>query len=103
MGGGSAQRTHGQHCLSKQTLCRSDCRPLGAISGSSAEHHDHVEEKRSEGIFSQARAAGIEMDELGDRMKARKQEVLGEYRASGKPAPETRTFTGRTLDKGEPV
>ena len=43
------------------------------------------------------------MDELGDRMKARKQEVLGEYRASGKPAPETRTFTGRTLDKGEPV
>jgi len=33
MGGGSAQRTHGQHCLSKQTLCRSDCRPLGAMSG----------------------------------------------------------------------
>jgi len=28
MGGSSAQRTHGQHCLSEQTLCRRDCGPL---------------------------------------------------------------------------
>jgi hypothetical protein len=34
------------------------------------EHHVHEEEKRSEGIFSQARAAGLDMVELGDRMKA---------------------------------
>ena len=88
----------GVRCVSDGCPSRPRCHKR-----SSAEHHDHVEEKRSEGIFSQARAAGIEMDELGDRMKARKQEVLGEYRASGKPAPETRTFTGRTLDKGEPV
>jgi hemerythrin superfamily protein len=67
------------------------------------EHHVHEEEKRSDGIFSQARAAGIDMDELGNLMKARKKALLAEYKASGIPAPETRTFTGHTLEQGEPV
>ena len=67
------------------------------------EHHVHEEEKRSEGIFSQARAAGIDMDELGDRLMARKEAILAEYKTSGIPAPETRTFTGHTLEQGEPV
>jgi len=40
------------------------------------EHHVHEEEKRSEGIFSQARAAGIDMDELGERLMARKEAIL---------------------------
>jgi hemerythrin superfamily protein len=67
------------------------------------EHHVHEEEKRSDGIFSQARAAGLDMNELGDRMKARKDAVLAEYKTSGIPAPETRTFTGHALEQGEPV
>jgi hemerythrin superfamily protein len=67
------------------------------------EHHVHEEEKRSDGIFSQARAAGIDMDELGNRMKARKKALLAEYKTGGIPAPETRTFTGHTLEQGEPV
>jgi hemerythrin superfamily protein len=67
------------------------------------EHHVHEEEKRSEGIFSQARAAGIDMDELGDRLMARKEAILAEYKKSGIPAPETRTFTGHTLEQGELV
>ena len=67
------------------------------------EHHVHEEEKRSEGIFSQARAAGTDMDELGDRLIARKEAILAEYKTSGIPAPETRTFTGHTLEQGEPV
>jgi len=67
------------------------------------EHHVHEEERRSDGIFSQARAAGLDMDELGDRMKARKEAILAEYKTSGIPAPETRTFTGHTLEQGEPV
>jgi uncharacterized protein YjbJ (UPF0337 family)/hemerythrin superfamily protein len=67
------------------------------------EHHVHEEEKRSDGIFSQARSAGIDMDELGDLMKARKKALLAEYKTSGIPAPETRTFTGHTLEQGEPV
>ena len=67
------------------------------------EHHVHEEEKRSDGIFSKARAAGIDMDELGNLMKARKKALLAEYKTSGIPAPETRTFTGHTLEQGEPV
>jgi hypothetical protein len=43
------------------------------------------------------------MDELGNRMKARKKALLAEYKTSGIPAPETRTFTGHTLEQGEPV
>jgi hemerythrin superfamily protein len=67
------------------------------------EHHVHEEEKRSEGIFSQAQAAGIDMDELGDRLMARKEAILAECKTSGIPAPETRTFIGHTLEQGEPV
>jgi len=67
------------------------------------EHHVHEEEKRSDGIFSQARAAGLDMDELGDLMKGRKKALLAEYKRNGIPAPETRTFTGHTLEQGEPV
>jgi hemerythrin superfamily protein len=67
------------------------------------EHHVHEEEKRSDGIFSQARAAGLDMDELADRMKEQKKALLAEYKTSGIPAPETRTFTGHTLEQGEPA
>jgi hemerythrin superfamily protein len=67
------------------------------------EHHVHEEERRSDGIFSQARAAGLDMDELGDRMNVRKEAILAEYKTSGIPAPETRTFTGHRLEEGEPV
>ena len=67
------------------------------------EHHVHEEERRSDGIFAQARVAGLDMDELGDRLKARKEEILAEYKTSGIPAPETRTFTGHALQQGEPV
>jgi hemerythrin superfamily protein len=67
------------------------------------EHHVHEEEKRSDGIFSQARTAGLDMDELGDLMKGRKKALLAEYKTNGIPAPETRTFTGHTLEQGEPV
>jgi hypothetical protein len=67
------------------------------------EHHVHEEEKRSDGIFSQARAAGLDMDELADRMKVQKKALLAEYKTSGIPAPETRTFTGHTLEQGEPA
>ncbi len=56
------------------------------------EHHVEEEEKRSEGLFSQARAAGLDMDDLADRMRARKVSAIAEFQA-GAPA-ETRTFEG---------
>ena len=67
------------------------------------EHHVEEEEKRSEGVFSQARAAGLDMDELGARMAARKKELMAQFAAEGLAAPETRTFTGHELEKGTPV
>lgn len=56
------------------------------------EHHVEEEEMRSEGMFSQARAAGLDMDLLADQMRARKQTALAEFQA-GAPA-EPRTFEG---------
>jgi len=58
---------------------------------------------RQEGIFSQPRAAGLDMDDLGARMLARKQELVAQFGADGLPSPETRTFTGRDIEKGAPV
>jgi hemerythrin superfamily protein len=66
-------------------------------------HHVKEEEKRSEGIFAQAREAGLDMDALGDQLAARKQQLLSEFKAKGLPSPETRSFTGHKLRQGEPV
>ncbi|MBP7705595.1 MAG: hemerythrin domain-containing protein [Caulobacter sp.] len=67
------------------------------------EHHVEEEEKRVEGMFSQARKAGLDMDLLGEQMKARKQELMAKFESEGLPAPETRTFTGHEIVEGEPV
>jgi len=56
------------------------------------EHHVEEEEKRMEGLFSQARSAGLDMDALGEQLAARKQELLTEYEANGIPKPELTTL-----------
>jgi hypothetical protein len=56
-------------------------------------HHVTEEEKRSEGLFARARAAGLDMDDLGARMRERKRELLAKFKAEGVPPPEMRTFT----------
>lgn len=61
------------------------------------EHHVEEEEKRSEGLFSQARAAGLDMDALADAMRARKKTAMEEFQA-GKPA-ETLTLEGDDTEK----
>lgn len=61
------------------------------------EHHVEEEEKRVEGIFSQARKAGLDMDALGDRMGAEKEQLLAAYKASGLPKPETPSLGGTQL------
>lgn len=67
------------------------------------EHHVEEEEKRSEGMFSQARKAGLDMDALADRMRARKEALTAQFKAEGLPAPETRTFTGHDMVEGDVV
>jgi hemerythrin superfamily protein len=66
-------------------------------------HHVHEEEARSEGLFAQAREAGLDMDALADRLSARKEELLAQIKANGIPVPQTRSFTGHKLRQGEPV
>lgn len=61
------------------------------------EHHVEEEEKRSEGMFAQARAAGLDMDALADAMRARKMTAMEEFQA-GKPA-ETLTLEGDDTEK----
>ena len=61
------------------------------------EHHVKEEEARMEGIFAQARKAGLDMDALGDQMRARKEELVADYTANGLPKPETTTFTETTV------
>jgi hypothetical protein len=67
------------------------------------EHHVKEEEKRSEGMFSKARAAGLDMDDLGARILARKEELVAQFKAEGLQPPETRTFTGHEIEMGTPV
>ena len=51
------------------------------------EHHVQEEEKRLEGLFSQARAAGLDMDALGEELRVRKEQLKAEIEANGLPAP----------------
>ena len=56
------------------------------------EHHVEEEEKRMEGLFAQARKAGLDMDALGEQLATRKAELTTEYEASGIPEPKLTTM-----------
>jgi hypothetical protein len=56
-------------------------------------HHVKEEEMRSEGMFAQAREAGLDMDGLGEQMASRKKELLAQFKSDGLPTPQTRTYT----------
>ena len=56
------------------------------------EHHVGEEEKRLEGLFAQARKAGLDMDELGTQLAARKQELTEVFKANGLPKPVLKTM-----------
>ena len=61
------------------------------------EHHVEEEEKRMEGMFAQARKAGLDMDTLGEQLLARKTELLATYKGSGLPKPDLATMTEVTI------
>lgn len=70
------------------------------------EHHVEEEEKRSEGMFSQARAAGLDMDALADQMRARKKTAMAELKGRPDIPAETRTFHGDDVESAltdEPI
>ena len=65
-------------------------------------HHVKEEEQR-DGIFAQAKKAGVDMMDLGERLAARKAELVKEYKSSGIPTPQTRSMRGVELQIGHPV
>jgi hypothetical protein len=60
-------------------------------------HHVKEEEKRAEGMFAQAKAAGLDMDALGATMAHEKKTLVVQYKTSGLPKPPTPSFTGTKL------
>ncbi|HEY1721582.1 MAG TPA: hemerythrin domain-containing protein [Magnetospirillaceae bacterium] len=66
-------------------------------------HHVHEEEQRSEGMFAQAREAGLDIEQLGQQIAQRKEQLLADFKSGDLPAPQTRSFTGHHLRQGEPV
>jgi len=66
-------------------------------------HHVKEEERPGDGLFAQARKAGLDMHALGEQLAARKQELLAAIKKDGLPPPTTRSFTGHRLEQGTPV
>ena len=67
-------------------------------------HHVKEEERPAEGLFAQAKKAGLDVEALGERLMARKQALMAEFKdGADLPPPETRSFTGHELVQGEPV
>ena len=56
------------------------------------EHHVEEEERRMEGLFAQARKAGLDMDALGEQLAARKADLTDQFKASGIPTPQLTTM-----------
>lgn len=65
-------------------------------------HHVKEEEGR-DGIFAQAKKAGVDMTALGKKLAARKDELKKTFRMTGIPRPETRSMKGVQLTVGQPV
>jgi uncharacterized protein (UPF0335 family) len=64
-------------------------------------HHVKEEEKRGEGVFAQAKAAGVDLKALGEVIAARKPEVKKQVE-QGTAKLQTRTFKGGAIDRGTP-
>jgi hypothetical protein len=56
------------------------------------QHHVEEEEKPHTGVFAQARKGDLDLEALGEKMLARKQELTETYQANGLPTPELTTM-----------
>jgi hemerythrin superfamily protein len=61
------------------------------------EHHVKEEEQRVEGMFAQARKAGLDMNALGEQMAAEKAQLIASYKTRGTPRPEVTTLRGTSV------
>jgi hypothetical protein len=60
-------------------------------------HHVREEEKRGEGLFAQAREAGLDLAALGEQLAAEKKILIAQYKSGGVPRPETPSFRNTQL------
>jgi hemerythrin superfamily protein len=66
-------------------------------------HHVNEEEKRNEGIFAKAKAGGVDVDEIAQRLKARKAELVARAEEGGLERPRPRSFVNATeMEKSMP-
>ena len=56
------------------------------------QHHVEEEEKPHSGVFAQARKGELDLDALGEKMLARKQELTKRFEAEGLPQPRLTTM-----------
>ena len=56
------------------------------------EHHVEEEEKIRDNIFQQARATDVDLEALGERMAARKEELMAQAESEGLPPAEPATM-----------
>lgn len=61
------------------------------------EHHVKEEEQRVDGMFAQAKKAGLDMDALGEQMATEKADLMASYKSGGLPTPETTSLTSTTI------
>jgi hypothetical protein len=60
-------------------------------------HHVQEEEKPGKGVFSQARAGGLDMDGLAEQLENEKRELKAKFKEQGLPTPETPTLEATKL------
>ena len=56
------------------------------------EHHVEEEERRMDGLFAQAKKAGLDLDALGADLAARKEQLTEQFTSSGIPDPKLTTM-----------
>ena len=66
-------------------------------------HHVKEEEKRSEGLLAQAKAAGLDTEALAERLSARKEELMQQFSEGHLPPAHTRSYTGHNLVQDKPL
>ncbi len=60
-------------------------------------HHVKEEEKREDGMFAQAKEAGVDFEELGNQIAEAKENLTAQYEAEGLPSLATPSFSGTKL------
>jgi len=100
-----SHEAHVEHDSAKVLICEIEASDPGdefyeakvKVLSEMIKHHVKEEEKRGEGLFAQAREAGLDFEALGAQMAAEKKTLTAKYKAGGLPKPETPSFKGTQL------